>query len=102
MPASSLTELFLNRIVEQSTEEQAIFPQPADYQVHILIDKEASSASIRMYDMLGRVVLEAMKTEVEVAGALYFPVSDISPGSYVVEIATNSGQHFAKPLMIRR
>ncbi len=102
MPASSLTELFLNRIVEQSTEEQAIFPQPADYQVHILIDKEASSASIRMYDMLGRVVLEAMKTEVEVAGALYFPVSDISPGSYVVEIATNSGHHFAKPLMIRR
>lgn len=76
----------------------SLFPNPADETMILDIPMEADDVpvSIRMIDMSGRMVLQQHPTLAKGDNQVSFPVQEMAPGVYMVQVRKGDTQHVQK------
>ncbi|MDO7849106.1 T9SS type A sorting domain-containing protein [Hymenobacter sp. M29] len=78
--------------LKRTSPGMSVFPTPASQTVTVEGDEGATRVEARVYDVYGRMVLQASAT----AARLDLSVSSLASGNYVVHISTDSGTTYRK------
>ena len=97
-----LLEVFLEQVSATPGEAGTVFPQPAVESVSMFLGEEVESADVRLYDLSGRLVWGMNNRSLLFPGLLHVSLEGRTSGMYVLEVRTNAGESFAKPLLIQR
>ena len=79
-----------------------VWPNPASEVVNISVAENVKVERIKVYEITGRVVLDQSPQPPSPRGsAISFDISDLSPGIYLVEVKTKTGQREVKRVVIK-
>ncbi|MEO0124357.1 MAG: T9SS type A sorting domain-containing protein [candidate division WOR-3 bacterium] len=89
----------ISEYVKQRKSAPKIFPNPASDKIYLQTSKRKGTIEIKIYDVCGRCV-KAKKFE-EKNDLLSIPISDLAPGTYFMEIRTQSQKTMNKFVIMR-
>ncbi len=84
--------MFSSTAEVNDAEKVALYPNPAESEVHISLDSEEEISSVKIYDASSRILLR----ENIQSNQATINISHLNPGFYLVEIACNNGVYVTK------